>query len=75
MYNSAKQPVLLIECKSPDIQITDATLDQAMRYNLILGVKYLLITNGLKQFVISVEKGKGVLLPELPEYKDLFKSL
>ena len=75
VYNSAKQPVLLIECKSPDVPITEAALEQAMRYNLILGVKYLLITNGLQQFVIGVENGKGNLLAELPEYKDLFKSL
>jgi hypothetical protein len=72
VYNSLKQPVLLIECKSPDVQITEAALEQAMRYNLILGVKHLLITNGLKQFVIAVQDGRGSLLAELPEYRDLF---
>lgn len=75
VYNSAKQPVLLVECKSPDVQITETALEQAMRYNLILGVKYLLITNGLQQFVVVAENGKGRLIAELPEYKELLRGL
>jgi hypothetical protein len=71
VYDTSKQPVLLVECKSPDVQITQVALEQALRYNLILGVKFLLITNGLKQFVISVSNGKGDLLSELPDYKTI----
>jgi len=65
------KPVLLIECKAPDVTITEATLEQTLRYNLILGVKFLLITNGLKEFVIGVENGKSKLLQELPDYNQL----
>lgn len=71
VYNKEMKPVLLIECKSPDVAITEATLEQALRYNLILGVNFLLITNGLKEFVVSVENGKGKLVPELPDYSQL----
>ena len=71
VYNSSKQPVLLVECKSPDVKITETALEQALRYNLILGVNYLLITNGLKQFVIYVENGKGKILKELPDYMEV----
>src|SRR5437762_6309874 len=34
------QPLLLTECKSPDIKITQKVFDQAARYNLSLDVKY-----------------------------------
>ncbi len=71
VYNKTMQPLMLIECKAPEVPITEATLEQTMRYNLILGVNYLLITNGLKQFVIGVENGKGKLLKELPNYSEL----
>lgn len=71
VYNKTLNPVLLIECKAPDIPITEITLEQTMRYNLILGVRYLLITNGITEFIIGVEKGKGKLLQELPDYDQL----
>jgi len=71
VYNKTLQPILLIECKAPDVPITEITLEQTMRYNLILGVNYLLITNGIKEFVIGVENGKGKLLGELPDYSQL----
>ena len=71
VYNKTMQPVMLIECKAPEVPITEVTLEQTMRYNLILGVSYLLITNGLKQFVIGVENGSGKLLKELPNYSEL----
>jgi len=71
VYDKGMKPVLLIECKAPDVTITEATLEQTLRYNLILGVKFLLITNGLKEFVIGVENGKSKLLQELPDYNQL----
>ena len=71
VYNKTLQPILLIECKAPDVPITETTLEQTMRYNLILGVNYLLITNGIKQFVIGIENGKSKLLKELPDYDQL----
>ncbi len=71
VYNKTMNPVLLIECKAPDVPITESTLEQTLRYNLILGVKFLLITNGLKEYAISVENGKGKLLSELPNYNEL----
>ena len=71
VYTREMKPVVLIECKSPDVAITEATLEQALRYNLILGVNFLLITNGLKEFVVRVENGKGKLVSELPDYSQL----
>ena len=71
VYNKTTTPVLLIECKAPDVSITETTLEQTLRYNLILGVNYLLMTNGLKQFVIKVESEKAKLISELPNYNAL----
>ncbi len=71
VYDKGMKPVLLIECKAPDVEINQTTLEQTLRYNLILGVKFLLITNGLIEFVVGVENGKGKLLPDLPNYGEL----
>ncbi len=71
VYDKTMKPVLLVECKAPDVPITETTLEQTLRYNLILGVKFLLITNGLKEFVIGVENGKGKLMQVLPDYSQI----
>ena len=71
VYGKDLNPLLLVECKSPEVVIDQSTLEQTLRYNLILGVNYLLMTNGIKDYVIKVENGKGKLLPELPSYAEL----
>ena len=74
VYNPQLKPILLVECKAPDIKITEATLEQTLRYNLILGVKYLLVSNGLVDFAIKVEGQKSIILKELPYFEEISKS-
>jgi len=47
VYNNEKLPWILIECKAPQVKITQATLEQASKYNLKLKAEYLCVTNGL----------------------------
>ncbi len=74
VYNSQLKPILLVECKSPDVKITESTLEQTLRYNLILGVKYLLVSNGLVDFAIKIEGEKSIILNELPDFVEISKS-
>ena len=62
---------LLIECKAPEVQISQQTFDQIARYNLVLNAKYLMVTNGLNHYFCQMdfENEKYVFLRELPEYK------
>lgn len=50
-----RQPVLLVECKAPQIKLSQETFDQAARYNLKYKVHYLLISNGLKSIWAKVD--------------------
>ena len=61
---------LLIECKAPEVQISQQTFDQIARYNLVLKAKYLMVTNGLNHYFcrMDFENEKYVFLKELPEY-------
>lgn len=71
VYNNQLKPILLVECKSPDVKITEATLEQTLRYNLILGVKFLLVSNGLVDFTIKAEGERSVILKELPNFEEI----
>ena len=61
---------LLIECKAPEVPISQQTFDQIARYNLVLKAKYLMVTNGLNHYFCQMdfENEKYVFLKELPEF-------
>ncbi len=64
---------LLIECKAPEVPISQQTFDQIARYNLVLKAKYLMVTNGLNHYFCQMdfENEKYVFLRELPEFNRL----
>ena len=71
LNNSSLRPVVIVECKAPDVVIDQAVFDQAIRYNMALNVNYLLVSNGLKHFTIKLNNGKPVFLDHMPEYKEI----
>lgn len=46
VYDRSHHPWMMIECKSSDVMLSDAVLDQLLRYNMSIPVSFLLITNG-----------------------------
>jgi hypothetical protein len=73
IYNSKLQPLVLIECKSPDVPITTSTAEQALRYNLTLGVQYLLLSNGVSDVIMRLVNNTPEVLTELPHFDSLTK--
>ncbi|MDR0413840.1 MAG: type I restriction enzyme HsdR N-terminal domain-containing protein [Prevotellaceae bacterium] len=63
-------PLLLVECKAPDVPIGDETFAQAARYNIALRVPYLAITNGSSSYCchICFETGSIKFLNDFPAY-------
>ncbi|MDX1939791.1 MAG: type I restriction enzyme HsdR N-terminal domain-containing protein [Saprospiraceae bacterium] len=55
VYNADTSPFMLIECKAPNIDITDDTFRQIAQYNLSLNVPYLLVTNGIKTYCCRMD--------------------
>ncbi|MEO8234089.1 MAG: type I restriction enzyme HsdR N-terminal domain-containing protein [Flavobacterium sp.] len=62
---------LLIECKAPEVPISQNTFDQIARYNMVLEAEYLMVTNGLNHYFCKMdfENEKYLFLKELPEFK------
>jgi type I site-specific restriction endonuclease len=61
VYGPGGAPLAVVECKRPEVALTPAVLEQALRYNLVLGVKCLVITNGneTRVFVRSGDSWTG----------------
>ena len=66
-------PLLMAECKSPDVEISQSVFDQAMRYNLIMDVKIMLLSNGINHFCFQLDKANQtyVALTEIPAWGQL----
>ena len=69
----AGSPSVLVECKAPSVKISQATFDQAARYNMVFRVRYLMVTNGLKHYCVSLDFAtrKVNFLESIPAYQDL----
>lgn len=71
--NRNGKPLLLIECKAPDVKIDRETFYQVARYNSAIESPYVIMTNGLDHMVIhlAIQERKILSLTDLPEYKYL----
>lgn len=67
-YDRAGQPLLLAECKAPEVALDEYTLQQIAVYNSRFGARHLLVTNGhtLALFTYDTQHGyqAQALLPE-----------
>jgi Type I restriction enzyme R protein N terminus (HSDR_N) len=55
VYDWGMNPFLLVECKSPNVPLSDATLRQIAAYNMPLKVSYLVLTNGLSNYCCAMD--------------------
>lgn len=74
VHNRKGLPVIVVECKAPNVKIDSAVFDQIFSYNLKLRVPILVVTNGLVHYACLVN-GEGAdkctFLESLPAYCDL----
>jgi type I site-specific restriction endonuclease len=77
VYGNDGTPRLIVECKAPEVPVTQTVFDQVAMYNMALKVPYLAVTNGMEHFACYIDhkKQKYHFLKEIPEYKDLVISI
>lgn len=70
LYNKQLQPLLIVECKAPDIAITQSVFDQTARYHLSIPSQYLMLTNGLQHYYCTLDHHNKTFyfLENLPEF-------
>jgi hypothetical protein len=55
IYNKAGQPYVMIECKAPEVKISQDTFHQIAAYNMSFKVAYLVVTNGMDHFCCRMD--------------------
>lgn len=68
VYSRQAEPQLIVECKAAGVEITQEVFDQVARYNISLGVPYLVVTNGLRHYCCVVDRASHSFrfLDEIP---------
>ena len=73
LYDRSLRPQMILEYKAPHIPLSEAVLQQIVRYNYALRVPYLVLSNGLTHYAwrIDYEGQSYSPLPQLPRYTEL----
>ena len=73
IYDRSARPLVVVECKRPQVELTQEVLDQAIRYNMVLNVRYMIITNGTKTYMCGKDGERYVFLTRFPVYNEMLR--
>lgn len=76
IHNRSGEPVMIVECKRPEIKIIDKIFDQILDYNMEYKVTYLVVTNGMEHSACKIDHNlkKHEFLFVIPLYEDLLSQ-
>lgn len=77
VYDSAARPTAIVEYKAPTVSITEKVFDQIVRYNMVMDVHWLIVSNGLSHYCCHVnpENNSYSFTRQIPLYAHLSNSL
>lgn len=75
VYDKGLRPRVIIEYKAPSVKIDGKVFAQITRYNLVLRVDYLIVSNGLHHYCckMNYDNNSYTFLNEIPAYADIIK--
>lgn len=71
LYRRDLSALMIMEYKAPTVSISQRTFDQIVRYNMVLRVRYLTVSNGLNHYCCRIDYtggGSYSFLSEIPDY-------
>lgn len=70
VYGRDTAPLMVVECKRPETDMDREVLEQALKYNLVLGVRYIAITNGERTFGFKSTDDPEVPFEQITSFPD-----
>lgn len=71
LFSREGKPLAVVECKRPEVEITEEVVRQAMRYNAVLDVKFIFLTNGNNTYLYGREGERFVRLASVPSFEEM----
>lgn len=73
IYDRTLKPRVIVEYKAPSVNITQKVFDQICRYNMVLQVDYLIVSNGFSHYCCKLYYATHTycFLQEIPDYTSI----
>ena len=62
------RPWMIVECKERNVVLNESTIEQILRYNMVMKVDYLIITNGNNIHAWNIVEGKANEHESIPDF-------
>ena len=76
VHDRSGKPIMIVECKSTEIEINENVFEQIATYNMKFKVPYLVVTNGMHHYACKMnhQEMKFEYLLVIPLYEELLLS-
>jgi type I site-specific restriction endonuclease len=71
VWDRSASPLMIVECKRPEVQLSQEVVDQALRYNRELEARYVTITNGEKTFMFERTEDGFQFVQKAPKWEEM----
>jgi len=73
IHNKQGVVVMIVECKAPEVEISQDAFDQIARYNSVIDAPYLVVTNGMRHYccLMNVRDNTYRFLEDIPSYDEM----
>lgn len=73
VFDALGVPKMLVECKAPDVELTQHVFHQIAQYNFTLNVDWLLVSNGIDHIICNINRttNQVTFVEQLPDWNML----
>lgn len=70
IWSNSGKPKLIVECKAPEVLLTQDVFHQVAMYNMTLNVDYIVVTNGMSHYACMIDHINSTyyFLEDVPDY-------
>ena len=68
------RPMMVVECKRPDVELTREVADQIFRYNYVMDVPFVVATNGQNTYICKRNAEGGEFLSQVPTFPQMLEE-
>lgn len=76
IFRNDGSPLIIVEYKAPNVNITQTVFDQIVRYNMSLHAEYLIVSNGLSHYCCKIDYINNTynFIPKIPDYRTIMSG-
>lgn len=72
-YGRDFKPLVIVEYKRATVAVTQKVFDQIARYNLAMGARWLIVSNGMHHYCCRIEAGSYCFVPGIPSWDEIVR--